>query len=139
MAEQENLRVAQELVEAFNAHDVDRCVVVIDQDVLWESDTLPDPMRGSEALRQGFQMYFTAFPDIHLNTEQIIASGNYVVGRMLVTGTHQGELHGIQPTNRRVEFHDCIVWEVRNGKMIYIQDYWDTATMLRQIGAIPSQ
>ncbi len=139
MAEQENMEVIQELLEGWNTHDLERIVALVDEGAFWESDTLPEPVRGREAIQQGFQMYLTAFPDVHFNTEQMIASGDYVVGRFLVTGTHQGELQGIQPTNRRVEFHDCIVWQVRNGKITYIQDYWNTATMLSQMGVLPSQ
>ncbi len=139
MAEQENMEVIQELLEGWNTHDLERIVALVDEGAFWESDTLPEPVRGREAIQQGFQMYLTAFPDVHFNTEQMIASGDYVVGRMLITGTHQGELRGIQPTNRKVEFHDCIVWEVRNGKITYIQDYWNTATMLSQMGVLPSQ
>ena len=71
----------------------------------------------------------------------MIASGDYVVFWFRLTGTHRGELWGIQPTNRQVALDDCVVYEIRNGKLVHLRDYWDTATVLRQLGAtvLPSQ
>ncbi len=141
MAEQENMQIAQEGVEAWNTHDVERFVAILDEGMVWESDHLPETLRGREAVRQAMEMYLGVFPDLHIEIDQMIASGDYVVFWFRLTGTHRGELWGIQPTNRQVALDDCVVYEIRNGKLVHLRDFWDTATVLRQLGAtvLPSQ
>jgi predicted ester cyclase len=46
----------------------------------------------------------TAFPDIHFTIDYIIAEGDMVVGAFTLQGTHQGDLHDLAPTGRRVQF-----------------------------------
>jgi steroid delta-isomerase-like uncharacterized protein len=83
-------------------------------------------------------MYVRAFPDLHFEIEQILASADYVITRWRATGTHGGELMGIPPTNRGAVTHGCTVTEVKNGKMAREWVYWDTGNLLRQLGVLPS-
>jgi steroid delta-isomerase-like uncharacterized protein len=139
MSDQDNLRVAREVVAAWNAHDPDGFVKLVSEDFIAESDTFPAPLRGRDGARQSMQMYIKAFPDLHFDIEQMIASGEFVVTRWHVTGTHKGELMGIPPTGRRGEgIHGCTVSEYRAGKVVRQWLYWDVATLLRQIGVMPA-
>lgn len=139
MSEQDNVRIAQEAFDAWNAHDPKRVVALHDEQFVMESDTLPAPMRGQEAERHFVEMYLQAFPDLHFTVEQVLASGDYVVTRWHAIGTHRGELMGIPATNRRGEgIHGCTVIEVKNGKIVREWLYWDSATLLRQLGVLPS-
>ncbi len=137
MSEQENIQVFQGIMEAFNAHDPDRLCMLVDDDLVVESDTLPEPIHGRDAWRQTLQMYFSAFPDLHFDIEQIFASGDYVTLRWRATGTHQGEWAGIPATNRPGELHGCTVREIRNGKSFHEWTYWDTGRMMQQMGVLP--
>lgn len=138
MTEQENLQVARRVFEAWNAHDPNRYASLLDQGHVWETDTQPHPVRGRDAARQAMQMYLTAFPDLHFDIEQMLASGNYVVTRWRARGTQHGELMGIAPTHRRIEVRGCTVTELRNGKSAHVWVYWDTGHLLRQLGVLPS-
>lgn len=141
MSEQENLGVSRKIFEAYNAHDAERYAALLDEGHVWETDTLPAPAKGREAARQTMQMYFDAFPDLHFDIDSMIASGNYVITRWRVTGTHRGEFMGIPPTNRKSEVHGCSVAEFRNGKATHAWVYWDTGHLLRQLGvfSVPGQ
>lgn len=130
--------IVRESIKAWNAHDPDGVARLVSDDFVSESDTLPAALRGPEAVRQAVQMYVHAFPDLHFEVEQILASGDNVTLRWLATGTHGGELMGIPPTNKRVVTHGCTVEEVRNGKLVREWIYWDTGNLLRQIGVLPS-
>jgi predicted ester cyclase len=79
-------------------------------------------------------MHFKAFPDFHFEADQIIASGDYVVARWHVTGTHKGEFNGISPTNRQVSSRGCTVSEIRNGRVVKSSMYSDQLAILRQLG-----
>lgn len=138
MSEQENLQVVRKAFEAWNAHDPDRLVALLGEEFVSESDTLPATVRGREAQRQVMQTYIRAFPDLHFEIEQMLASGDYVVTRWRAAGTHRGELMGIPPTNRRGETRGCTVEEVKRGKVVHTWVYWDTGSLLRQLGVMPA-
>jgi predicted ester cyclase len=56
---------------------------------------------------------------------------------VVLTGTHQGDLLGVGPTGRSVEFSGVDIIRVEDGK---VAEHWgamDTMTLMQQIGAIP--
>ena len=48
-------------------------------------------------------MYMTAFPNLRMEPEDVIASGDKVVTRVRATGTHEGEFMGMPPSGKNVE------------------------------------
>jgi steroid delta-isomerase-like uncharacterized protein len=138
MADQDNVRVVREVFEAWNAHDAERFVKLLDASTVWSSDAFPAPFKGHEGARQFFQVYVSAFPDLHLDIEDIIADNDRVVVRWRSGGAHRGDLGGLKPTNRRSELQGCTVSEVKGGKIHRAWVYFDNATMLRQLGALPA-
>src|SRR5213594_4902153 len=131
-------RIARQSWDAWNAHDVDGVLKVLDEKHVWETDTLPAPVVGRDGYRQAMQMYLTAFPDPRFSIDQLLSSGDYAVTRYTATGTHRGDLMGIAPTNRRAETHGCTIAEIKNGKIIRSWIYWDTGHLLRQLGIMPA-
>ena len=123
------------LVEAFNAHDLDRYVKQIDDAYVGESE-LVGHTQGPVGVRQSLQMLFGGFPDLRLEVEQMLPSGDFLVTSSRLTGTHKGSFLGIAPTNKAVSWKICNVVEVRNGKIVKNRLYGDTASLLQQIGAI---
>jgi steroid delta-isomerase-like uncharacterized protein len=136
MAEKENLRIAEEIAAAVNAHDIDRYLQLIDNSYVGESELVPGGVRGRAGVRQRLEMLFGAFPDLQLETEQTLASGDFVVTRGRMTGTHKGNFAGIPPTNKTVSAGGCSVLEVRNGKVIRSRQYADNASLLQQLGVL---
>ena len=107
VAEQDNLRIVRESWAAWNAHDVEGALKILDEKHVWETDTLPAPVVGRDGSRQAMQMAISAFPDLQFRIDQLLASGDHVVTRYTATGTHNGDLMGIPPTKRRGETHGC--------------------------------
>jgi predicted ester cyclase len=136
MAEKDNIRFTEQQVAALNARDLDGYLSRMDDAYVGQSELAPGPIRGREGVRQNLEMIFRAFPDLRLETEQIIASGDFVVARLRATGTHKGSFAGIAPTKKSVAFHLCSVVEIRNGKAIHGRLYGDNATLFQQLGAL---
>ena len=137
MAEQDNIHNAKRAVAAINAHDLDAYVQHFDESYIGETETMPGPLNGQEGARQLFQTLLTAFPDIRLDVEQFIVSGENVVMRGLLTGTHQGSFAGMDATGKRVSWRSCIVTEMKNGKVVRTRTYADNVSLLRQLGVLP--
>jgi len=137
MAEQENIQIVRSVFDGWNAHDAKRVVKSLDPAYVSESDTLPAPVHGLDAAQKFVAMYLHAFPDLHFEIEQILATGSFVITRWHAKGTHRGELMGIAATNRAGSVHGCTVNELKNGKIVHEWGYWDGATLLRNIGVLP--
>lgn len=138
MSDRDNIRIARQSWDAWNDHDIDGVLKVLDEKHVWETDTLPGPVVGRDGYRKAMQMYLTAFPDLRFSIDQLFSSGDYAVTRYTATGTHRGDLMGIAPTNRRAETHGCTIVEIKNSKFVHTWVYWDTGHLLRQLGVVPS-
>ena len=137
MTQQDSIQIVRNNFEAWNKHDPERYVKLLDEKHVIESDTIPALLTGREAGRQFMQMYVSAFPDLHFDIDQILGEGDFVATRYTATGTHGGNLMGIAPTNKRAQVHGCTVNEIRNGKIVRSWLYWDTGHLLRQLGVLP--
>jgi steroid delta-isomerase-like uncharacterized protein len=138
MSEQDNRRLIEEAYAALNRRDRDAHLKLVDDSVIWESDTFPVTVKGREASWQVLEEYFAAFPDMHLEIEQIFNSGDFVVVRYRNTGTHKGEFKGIAPTNRPICIHGCNVHEIKNNRLVRTFSYFDRLAVREQLGVVPA-
>ena len=95
------------------------------------------PIEGLEAYRQFGSLYFSAFPDLQITPEDLIAEGDKVTMRYGWRGTHKGELMGIPPTGKQVTTWGISILRVANGKIAEQWDSFDNLGMLQQLGVIP--
>jgi steroid delta-isomerase-like uncharacterized protein len=137
MAEQENLALARETVRAWNDHDIEGHLKLIDDNYVIESDTLPTRLVGRDGVRQLMEMYIGAFPDLRFEADQIIATKDHIVLRWTASGTQRGDLPLIPATGRRSTSRGCYVHEVVNGKLRATWSYWDSGNLMRQLGVLP--
>jgi predicted ester cyclase len=94
-------------------------------------------VRGLEGFKGLVTMYRTAFPDLRVPIEDLIAEGDRVVSRWTAYGTHQGELMGNAPTGNQATVTGIIVDRISGAK---IEEEWvdyDTLHLMQQIGAVP--
>lgn len=79
----------------------------------------------------------TAFPDLTITIEDLIAEGDKVVARMRLCGTHRGQFRNYAPTGRQATWWEVGIWTIRSGQL---QEGWFLADMLglrRQLGLLP--
>ncbi|MGN6175256.1 MAG: ester cyclase [Streptosporangiaceae bacterium] len=76
-----------------------------------------------------------SFPDVHMETVELIAEGDKVVGRFTCSATHLGAWLGQAPTGRRFEHVDEVwIFRFRDGKIVHAWPLEDTLGRLRQLG-----
>ena len=88
--------------------------------------------------KEDIYAFLGAFPDLHITVEDLIAEGDKLVGRVTLTGTHQGELMGILATGKKVSFPEILIVRISNGKVVELSEVADTMSMMQQLGVIPS-
>ncbi len=92
--------------------------------------TAPLTREGQKQLLTGFR---TAFPDIQLTVEEMIAEDDKIAFRSTMRGTHQGDFLGIAATGHRVTVSLLDVIRIEDGKFIEQWGGPDTHDLLRQI------
>ena len=92
---------------------------------------------GREANRQFWQAFFAALPDVSASMEDLVVSGDRVVGRFVYRGTHTGDLMGIPASGNAVEMRSIDIWRTEDG---VFAEHWDEINALQlfqQMGALP--
>ena len=135
MTEKDHVQLANQALAAINAHDIDGYLKLVDESFVGESETL-GTIHGHAGLRQMLTTMFQAFPDLHIKAEEIIATGNHVISRAVLTGTHKDTFAGVPATNKKATWHSCNIVEVKNGKAVRSRIYADNVSLLRQLGAL---
>jgi predicted ester cyclase len=106
--------------------------------------SLHEPRRGREDIKAFMAGFREAFPDLGFSgAADLIAEGDYVVGRWKGGGTHTGPafsdfLAGSLPaaTGRRMQFTGTTVLRVENGRIAEEIGLDDGVTALQQLGLI---
>jgi predicted ester cyclase len=128
-----NKELIRELTEAWNARDRQRM-----------GATYADEIRvhGADEVRTRTEMldaewgHFDTFPDVEATTEHLIAEDDLVVVRWSVTGTHEGELRGIDPTGKEVTYEEWAMYRVENGEITEMWAQADALGVFEQLGVV---
>ena len=126
------------LYELISAGDIDGFGEQLADDFV-EHEEIPGLEPTKEGVKQLFRMYRAAFPDLRLETEDVLVSGDKAVARVRATGTHQAELMGMPATGRRVDVQ--LIDITRFGDDGLAREHWgvmDALGMMQQLGAIPA-
>ena len=126
--------VAHAFANLMNGHDPDAVDGFVAEDYVNHNAFVAD---GREANRQFWAVFFTGLPDVSVTMEDLVISGDRVVGRFIYRGTHTGDLMGIPATGKPVEMRSIDIWRVQDGMFV---EHWDELNLLelfQQIGALP--
>jgi len=127
----------EKMFDAIRNRDLDGLRRLYHPDCVYQG---PDgqELKGPDGPVSVAQMYLTAFPDMTIEIRGTNAAGeNGSVLEFTAHGTHQGELQGIPPTGKKATVLVCNVIEVRDGKVYQEREYYDTMSMLQQLGVVP--
>jgi steroid delta-isomerase-like uncharacterized protein len=97
----------------------------------------PDVGRGPESEKKRATLYRTAFPDLRLTIEDIIAEGETVMARWSCRGTHKGDFSGIAPTGKQINISGVTIARLANGKFAEGWVNWDALGLMQQLGVVP--
>ena len=96
---------------------------------------LPQTVEGTKKFFAGF---IAAFPDLKYKMEDTIAEGDYVVQRLMGSGTMKGAFQGMPPSNKSAKWEEIHIVRMANGKVV---EHWanvDQLKMLTDLGFVPA-
>jgi steroid delta-isomerase-like uncharacterized protein len=124
------------LYDLINAGDIDGFGRQIAEDFV-EREELPGIPPTKAGVLQYFRMLLAAFPDIRMDVQDVVASGDKVVARVRVTGTHKGPFMGMPATGKSAAMN--LIDITRFGDDGLAREHWgvsDQLSLLQQLGAI---
>ena len=111
---------AKAILEAFNAHDLDRIMGFFAEDCSLDMPRGAEPwgkrLVGKDAVREGLAGRFKGLPDVHYGEDRHWGSGNMVASEWLLTGT--------RPDGEKLRVRGCDHYEFRDGKVVRKDSYW---------------
>jgi steroid delta-isomerase-like uncharacterized protein len=125
------------MYELISAGDIEGFGDLVSDDFV-EHDETPGLEPTKEGVKQLFGMYRAAFPDLRMEAQDVLVSGDKVVARVRGTGTHQGEFMGMPATGKTVDVQ--LIDIIRFGDDGLAREHWgvfDALKMMQQLGAIP--
>ncbi len=123
---------------AWTSHDLDKMVAVYTDDCIIEDVALGKVLQGKEAIRAFFKEFLTACPDDgSLMIKSSFASGNRMCMEFIMGGTIKGSFLGLPVTGKAFSIRGVHLCEMRGDKVSRVTDYWDMASVMRQLGLLP--
>jgi steroid delta-isomerase-like uncharacterized protein len=124
--------------ESWDLRDPERGVSVIAADCRFEDVARDELQVGPDGYRADYQRWRTAFPDGEVKVVRVLVDGEWAAVEFINRGTHTGVLQSsvgdFAPTGRSMEVRYCSVMHVRDGMVVEGRDYYDSASVLRQLG-----
>ena len=94
--------------EGWNANNLDVYDELVTEDFL-DHQAIPGLEPGREGFKMLNVMFRSAFPDVWVTVDRIVAEDDKVACRWTSTGTHEGDLFGIPPTGNKVKVTATVV------------------------------
>jgi len=106
----------------WNAHDPDRAMEFL----------------GGNQTVDHVRQFLTAFPDVQVTIEDLIAEGDKVVARIRATATNTGPFAGQPPTGKKVEIHSIRIYRIVDNRIVDTWAMQDRLGLMEQLGLVQS-
>jgi ketosteroid isomerase-like protein len=110
----------EQVLDAFNRHDLDAIMAHFAEDAVLEMPRGPDPwgsrMVGKAAVREGLAARFAGIPDVRYSEDRHWVCGDRGASEWLLTGT--------TTAGERIAVRGCDLWEFRDGQVVRKDSYW---------------
>jgi steroid delta-isomerase-like uncharacterized protein len=137
---QTNKELLERYVELYNEGDLDACMELYAEDA---SQRMHDGVfEGIDAIAERLARDLTAFPDARYDVDSFFAEGDKFGDEWTFAGTNAGPLRlpdgtEIPATGKRVEIKGMEYVEVRDGKIVVDNLYYDFLAAIAQLGLVP--
>lgn len=135
------VKVAREQVDAFNGGDWERMRAALASDSRYDELGTERKVEGAEKIIEVYKGWKQAFLDASGRVKGVFASGNAAALEVIWTGTHTGPLTTAEGTipasGKRQEVPAAIFYTFEGDTIKESRHYFDSMTLLKQIGAQP--
>ncbi len=121
--------------EVFNGHDPERARDFFTPDAVWHGPSIAD-VTGADSIVGLLGAFIGALSDVRAEEQDVIASGDLVALRLVVTATQTGDLLGIPASGRDFRWDAVDIYRVNeDGRISEQWAFEDMAAIGSQLGA----
>jgi predicted ester cyclase len=134
----DNAATMRSAYERISAGDISGFGDLVADDFV-EHEEIPGLTATKDGMLEYFGLLLSAFPDMRMDVEDLMADGDKTVARVRATATHDGEFMGIAPTGERVAMQLIDIMRFDDDGLVC--EHWGVADMLslmQQLGAVPA-
>jgi steroid delta-isomerase-like uncharacterized protein len=137
----EMVKIAREQVDAFSSGNWELLRGTLAYDSRYDELGTQRKIEGPEKIVELFKAWKSAFPDGAGTVTSAVSNGNQVALEVTWKGTHSGPLETAEGTipasGKRQETPAAIFFTFEGNKIKESRHYFDSLTLLKQIGAQP--
>ena len=126
--------LVQKQFAAWNTHDADKVASFYTDDVVYEDVAFGLKAHGHAEMRKLAADFFAGVPDLKLEVVSNTSMGN----RGSVEWVFGGTDVGLYKTGKKFSVRGASVYQLRGGKFSSNRDYYDSASIMRQVGILPT-
>ncbi len=126
--------LAEKWIAAWNSHDPDKFVPLFTDDIFYEDVTFGEVSHNSAELRKFYLSEIDGVPDLMLALDHVSIHD----GHGTIEWTFSGTDKGVYKTGKKFSVRGVSVIEMRGGKISRNLDFYDVATVMRQVGVLPA-
>ena len=126
--------VAESWVAAWNSHDPAKWATYFTPDIYYEDVTFGEISRGTAEASKFAASFFSDVPDLKLELVEAHGEGDHGSIQWILTGTDKG----IFKTGKKFKVRGASIIAIRDGKVSRSVDYYDLATIMKQVGVLPA-
>lgn len=138
MSAEENKETIRRFANIVNSGDLSSLEQLCADNFHYKS-TAGEEFRGIDGARELLSNYREAFSNFEVSPQEMVAEGNRVFFTYRQTGTHTGELMGIEPSNNDTDITIAAFCTFENGKVVEQHEYYDTMEFMRQLGVVSNE
>jgi steroid delta-isomerase-like uncharacterized protein len=140
VTEQDLIKTARSVVDAFNDNDWDRFGSLMTPNALYNEVGTQRRLQGVAEISQGLQSWKEAMPDVKGTVTNAFANTDRAVLEVTWEGTHTGPLAGpggtIPASGKRQVTDSAWVFHLDGDRIKESRNYFDMLSLLQQLGAL---
>lgn len=125
--------IAESWISAWNSHDPDKLAAIFTPDVMYEDVPFATVNHGSAELRKFAATEFDGSPDLHVELGSSSIQGTHGIIEWTFSGTDKAMFK----TGKKFSVRGVSILTLKNGKISRNVDYYDAATVMKQLGLLP--
>lgn len=133
----DNIEIVTRFEHAFRTGDQAAIDELCDPGLL-DHNPAPDHEPTLAGFKEKAAYFCSIFPDLEEYLQDIIASGDSVATRWVLTGSQQQEFMGIPASGQTIRVEGMNFYRLKDGRVTDIWTQFDGVAMLQQLGAIPA-
>ncbi len=131
------VQILLDSIDAYNGQDLAALIALFSPSIEWKLQTaMKNVIKGRGDAARHLMQERKTFPDCKIGLYRVLEHGDTLVAHGVFHATHQGPIHGIEPTGKKVGYDFYYFVTIKDNKIKYNVAYFNPAIPLRQIGAI---